>query len=44
MRPYMQRLLATYSKGANTLKFLTATYAKRTSDTYDNAIKPYLEV
>jgi hypothetical protein len=41
MRPYMQRLLGTYSLGAKTLELLTAAWAKSTSDTYNIAIKPY---
>jgi hypothetical protein len=43
MRPYMQRLLGTYSLGARTLELLTAAWAKSTSDTYNNAIKRYFE-
>jgi hypothetical protein len=43
MRLYMQRLLGTYSLGAKTLDLLTAAWAKSTSDTYNNAIKPYFE-
>jgi hypothetical protein len=41
MRPYMQRLLGTYSLGAKTLELMTAAWAKSTSDTCCNAIKPY---
>jgi hypothetical protein len=43
MRPYMQRLLGTNNFGAKTLEFLTAAWAKNTSDTYINAIKPYFQ-
>jgi hypothetical protein len=43
MRPYMQCLLGTDSLGAQTLEFLTAACAKSTSDTYNNAIKPYFK-
>jgi hypothetical protein len=41
MRPYMQRLMGIDSLGARTLELLTAACAKRTSDTYNSAIKPY---
>jgi ABC-type microcin C transport system permease subunit YejE len=40
MRPYMQRLLGTDTLGAEMLEFLTAAWAKSTSDTYNYAIKP----
>jgi site-specific recombinase XerD len=40
MRPYMQRLLGTDRLEAKTLELLTAAWAKITSDTYCNAIKP----
>jgi hypothetical protein len=43
IRPYMQRLLGTDSLGAKTLELLTAAWAKSTSDTYNNAIKPYFQ-
>jgi site-specific recombinase XerD len=43
MRPYMQRLLGTNNLVAKTLELLTAAWAKNTSDTYNNAIKPYFE-
>jgi hypothetical protein len=41
MRPYMQRLMGTDSLEAKTLELLTAAWAKSTSDTNSNAIKPY---
>jgi hypothetical protein len=41
MRPYMQRLLGTDNLEAKTLELLTAAWAKSTSDTNTNAIKPY---
>jgi hypothetical protein len=44
MRLYMQRLLGTGNLGAKTLELLTAAWAKSTSDTYNNAIKPYFQV
>jgi hypothetical protein len=43
MRPYMQCLLGTDNLGAKTLELLTAAWAKNTSDTYNNAIKPYFQ-
>jgi hypothetical protein len=43
MRPYMQRLLGTNSLGEKTLELLTAAWGKSTSDTYNNAIKPYFQ-
>jgi hypothetical protein len=44
MRTYMPRLLGTGSLGAKTLELLTAACAKSTSDTYNNAIKPYVQL
>jgi hypothetical protein len=44
MIPYMQRLLGTDNLGAKTLELLTAAWAKSTSDTYNNAIKPYFQL
>jgi hypothetical protein len=44
IRPYMQRLLGSDSLGAKTLELLTAAWAKSTSDTYNNAIKPCFDV
>jgi site-specific recombinase XerD len=35
--------MGTDSLGAKTLELLTAAWAKSTSDTYNNAIKPYFE-
>jgi site-specific recombinase XerD len=43
MRPYMQRVLGSNILGAKTLDLLTANWAKSTSDTYNNAIKPYFQ-
>jgi hypothetical protein len=43
MRPYMQRLQGTNSLGAKTLELMTSAWAKSTSDTYNNAIKPYFQ-
>jgi hypothetical protein len=44
MRPYMQRLLGTDSFGAKAFELLTAAWAKSMSDTYNSAIKPYIEL
>jgi hypothetical protein len=41
MRPNMKHLLGTYSLGAKALELVTATWAKSTSDTHNNAVKPY---
>jgi hypothetical protein len=43
MRPYMQHLMGTDNLGAKPLELLTAAWAKSTSDTYNNAIKPYFQ-